>query len=150
MSKYNIQTLRNIESARPEGEGFSIESSEYADYVGDELHRLSDAMEKWTEKHLSDDPWYEEATPFLNSGYRFANDVFIACAYDWSDYETYVNFYHFASHLDITWYKHAWRGTYGHNLQTENAIANGELTHIIDDCIDSLCNTKENLFEWTE
>lgn len=147
MRTVNIRTLQDIESARPAEEGFPISSTGYEEYVEEELIRLSDAMEEWTSQH-EEDGWYRGESPFYNSGYKFANDVFIACAYDWSEYETSVNFYYFAKQIDISWYKHAWRGTYGHNAQTLNAIENGELTHIIDDCIESLSNTDKNQFVW--
>lgn len=146
MRRISIGALRDIEDSRPAGEGFSIENSEYREYVGKELSRLSDAMETWTQEH--DGKEREGDSPFYNSGYRFINDTFIACAYDWSDYELNVNFYHFGSHVDITWYKHAWRGTYGHNVQTSNAIENGELSRIVDECIASLERTEENQFVW--
>lgn len=138
--------LIEIDNARRKGEGFSIESDyDIHDYVGDEFKRLADALIKWSDEHNLE--WLD--SPLHNSGIHFANDVFVASAYDWSDEPIDLNFYHFASNCDISWYKHAWRGTYGHSIETAEAISDGTFSDIIDECIASLDNTKENELDWS-
>lgn len=139
-----MQDLVDIGNSPQRGEGFNIyDNDDNRDYVCDQLTRLSDAIELWAKDH---DPQFAYDGPMYNSGYRFANDVFIAVAYDWTDYESNVNFYHFDTGIDISWYKHVRRGTWGHGEATELAIITRTLEDIVDECIASLDDTAENQF----
>lgn len=140
-----LEDIKNIEQRRPAPlpvyPVYDLPPEE-EEMVRNELERLSEVLENWISQH--DERYRDGCSPMYNTGYKFANDVFIALAYDWSDYELDVNFYHFASGLDITWYKHAWRATCLYGEQSIQIVRNGKFPEIIDDCIASLSRTEEN------
>lgn len=149
-----IDTLNRIVSNR-DGSGVSIETfnNEHRAAIEYELMRLGSRVSSWAinntsigdNSHLY--PSDTIANPMLNSGYCFANDVFIARAYDWSDEPINLNFYHYKSKCDITWYKYYSRGTYAYGKETIELLDYQhtnedwnikEFQAIIDNCIDSI------------
>lgn len=137
--------FRRIDESRDVSRGFSIESSGDYDYVVGELRRLADALDEWRHDNDADAGGWSDMDhcgPMYNTGYCFANNVFIVMSYDWDwDDPVNVNLYKFDGTLDITWYKWFGRGTYGHNNETFEFIKNRSLAPLIDECIESLCTT---------
>lgn len=127
--------------------GYSIELSDDYDYVVGELQRLADALDEWRKENDKDNGGWSQAAnsgPFYNTGYCFANDVFIAASYDWSDDPVNVNFLVPERGIDITWYKWFGRGTYCYGEKTINTIKNRKLGVVIDECVNSLAHTRND------
>lgn len=149
----NKTDIKALIKERPENEGFSITDNEEMYLVYKRaMDRLSDEFESWTSTHeQTKDGWgHQGDSPMYNSGYHFANKTFIASSYDWDfDDPTDLNFYHFESGIDISWYKNAWRGPYGHSKDTLQALQDEKFFNdIINECIESLRNTYENEMIW--
>lgn len=151
----NYFDVKDIENNRPAHEGTSITDDDMYKYVTTELERLGNAIAFWNNRNLDSDDakWYKDTSGIENSGHCFANSTFCCLAYDWNEGplgSRDLNFYHFASGCDITWYKYYTRGLYIHTENTLDIIASHELTNVINDCIDSLATTTKNEWEWTK
>lgn len=146
----NYNDVKRLEQERPKGEGASISENEW-EYVTAQLLRLGEELDVWLESQITlDDAYPEDSCGIYNTGHCFANDVFCCLAYDWNEGESGprdVNFYHFTSGCDISWYKYYTRGLYAHSNKTIDIIDSATLTDIIDECIASLSTTPFNQWQ---
>lgn len=83
---------------------------------------------------------YQEpaASPFLNAGEEYKNDVFAVNAYDWteeSDEAPIPNFNYKNGEFRLTWYKHSHRDL---TCKTEQRLTPDYLATMLEDCLSAM------------
>lgn len=101
--------------------------------IRDELQRVL-----WNLRHTGTDP-------FANRSDSFKCETFCVCSYSWGDDPQPWNFKHYASGIEVSWYKY-----FGRGMSVNKAVMPDDAASLLGDCLAALLKVEKGEIPYSE